>query len=94
MECSHVDVYGMGVGTINHNDLSDLEYFKDPAFQGWDERHNAEAERALLRILASHVWTTGLVQYFGELRWHNPLKVQVRNENLLSRGPCTSGINC
>lgn len=28
MECSHVDVFGMGVGTINHKDLSDLEYFK------------------------------------------------------------------
>ena len=94
MECSHVDVYGMGVGTINHKDLSDLEYFKDPMFQGWDARHNAEAERALLRILASHVWTTSLVSYFGELRWHNPLKVQIRNEDLISRGPCTSGINC
>ena len=94
MECAHVDVYGMGVGTINHKDLSDLEYFKDPMFQGWDARHNAEAERALLRILASRVWTTSLVSYFGELRWHNPLKVQVRNEDLLSRGPCTSGINC
>ena len=94
MECEHVDVYGMGVGTINHKDLSDLEYFKDPMFQGWDARHNAEAERALLRILASHVWTTTLVEYFGHLRWHNPLKVQVRNEELLSRGPCTSGINC
>ena len=94
MECSHVDVYGMGVGTINHKDLNDLEYFKDPMFQGWDSRHNAEAERALLRILASHVWTTSLVSYFGELRWHNPLKVQIRNEELLSRGPCISGINC
>ena len=94
MECSHVDVYGMGVGTINHKDLDDLEYFKDPMFQGWDSRHNAEAERALLRILASRVWTTNLVSYFGELRWHNPLKVQIRNEELLSRGPCTSGINC
>jgi hypothetical protein len=27
-ECTHVDVYGMGVGTIKKTDLSDLEYFK------------------------------------------------------------------
>ncbi len=26
MECEHVDVYGMGVGTIGRTDLSDLEY--------------------------------------------------------------------
>ena len=55
-ECARVDVYGIGVGTMKKSDLNDLEYFKDPHFRGWDARHNAEAERTLLRVLASRVW--------------------------------------
>ncbi len=86
IECASVDVYGMGVGTINHNDLSDLEYFKDPDFKGWDSRHNAEAERALLRVLASRVWKTTLVSQFGRMTWHNPLSVMIRNEALIVSG--------
>ena len=50
-----MDVYGIGVGTMKKSDMNDLEYFKDPHFRGWDARHNAEAERTLLRVLASRV---------------------------------------
>ncbi|XRB17310.1 glycosyltransferase family 29 protein [Pseudoscourfieldia marina] len=94
-ECNFVDVYGIGAGTIAKQNLQDLEYFKDPHFQGWDQRHNAEAERTLLRVLASRVWGTRLGALFGIVRWHNPLRTNVLiNERLLERGDCTSGIHC
>jgi hypothetical protein len=41
---------------MKKSDMNDLEYFKDPHFRGWDSRHNVEAERTLLRVLASRVW--------------------------------------
>jgi len=96
MECSHVEVFGMGVGTINHKDLSDLEYFKDPYFHGWDARHDTEMERALMRILSSRMWDSHLVAGFGKLHWNNPLKgINVgANNNLVAQSPCTSGIHC
>eukprot|EP00241_Pyramimonas_parkeae_P006857 CAMPEP_0114225802 /NCGR_PEP_ID=MMETSP0058-20121206/874_1 /TAXON_ID=36894 /ORGANISM="Pyramimonas parkeae, CCMP726" /LENGTH=341 /DNA_ID=CAMNT_0001336447 /DNA_START=71 /DNA_END=1096 /DNA_ORIENTATION=- len=96
MECSHVDVFGMGVGTINHKDLSDLEYFKDPHFHGWDARHDVEMERALMRILSSGYWTSPLTAGFGSMQWHNPLKgvKPGANEDLTADSPCTSGIHC
>ena len=60
-----------------------------------DQRHNAEAERTLLRVLASRVWGTRLGALFGIVRWHNPLRTNVLiNERLLERGDCTSGIHC
>mmetsp|Transcript_23972 Transcript_23972/g.77892 ORF Transcript_23972/g.77892 Transcript_23972/m.77892 type:complete len:352 (+) Transcript_23972:61-1116(+) len=94
-ECERVDVFGIGAGTIAHENLQDLEYFKDPHFRGWDARHNAEAERTLLRVLASNVWKTPLAEVFGALRWHNPLGSQVLvNERLIANSPCTSGIHC
>lgn len=94
-ECARVDVYGIGVGTMKKSDLNDLEYFKDPHFRGWDSRHNVEAERTLLRVLASRVWKHALVEPMGQLRWHNPLKNEALvNNALLSQGKCTSGIKC
>ena len=74
--------------------MNDLEYFKDQDFRGWDARHNAEAERTLLRVLASRVWHTELSSMFGILRWHNPLSKQIRNTRLIDNRPCTSGIRC
>ena len=95
VECDAVNVYGIGAGTIAKTNLGDLEYFKDPHFQGWDVRHNAEAERTLLRVLASRVWSTQLTSLFGSLHWHNPLlATNFVNANLLEPGPCTSGIRC
>ena len=94
-ECESVDVYGIGVGTMNKEDLKDLEYFKDDHFRGWDARHNAEAERTLLRVLASKVWRNALMKPFGELKWHNPLmSSELVNANLLSQTACISGIRC
>ena len=94
LECEKVDVYGVGAGTIQQKDLNDLEYFKDQDFRGWDARHNAEAERTLLRVLASRVWHTDLSSMFGTLLWHNPLSTQIRNTRLIDNRPCTSGIRC
>ncbi|KAK3280364.1 hypothetical protein CYMTET_11792 [Cymbomonas tetramitiformis] len=95
LECTEVDVFGMGVGTINHKDLSDLEYFKDPHFHGWDARHDVEMERALMRVLSSSAWDSALTSGFGKLRWHNPLRgVAGANDALLADSPCTSGIHC
>ena len=75
--------------------LKDLEYFKDDHFRGWDARHNAEAERTLLRVLASKVWRNALMKPFGELKWHNPLmSSELVNANLLSQTACISGIRC
>jgi len=94
-ECESVDVYGIGVGTMNKEDLKDLEYFKDDHFRGWDARHNAEAERTLLRVLASKVWRNALMKPLGELKWHNPLmSSELVNANLLSQTACISGIRC
>jgi len=94
-ECESVDVYGIGVGTMNKEDLKDLEYFKDDHFRGWDARHNAEAERTLLRVLASKVWENPLMAPFGDLKWHNPLmSSELVNANLLSQTECISGIRC
>ena len=98
MECSHVNVYGMGVGTINHNDLSDLEYFKDPHFHGWDARHDMELERTLMRILSSEFWSSTplTTEGFGSMHWHNPLQgvKPGANDGLVAVSPCTSGIHC
>ena len=94
-ECESVDVYGIGVGTMNKEDMKDLEYFKDDHFRGWDARHNAEAERTLLRVLASKVWRNALMKPLGELKWHNPLmSSELVNANLLSQTACISGIRC
>jgi len=94
-ECDTVDVYGIGAGTIQKTDLTDLEYFKDEQFRGWDARHNAEAERTLLRVLASQVWKSILTESLGKIRWHNPLSDDsMMNKNLVDARPCTSGIRC
>ena len=59
------------------------------------DRHNAEAERTLLRVLASRVWKHVLVEPMGQLRWHNPLRnEELVNNALLSQAKCTSGIKC
>lgn len=92
-ECTRVDVYGIGVGTMKKSDLNDLEYFKDPHFRGWDARHNAEAERTLLRVLASRVWKHPMMETMGRLQWHNPLKYQ-EDVALIANTKCTSGIKC
>ena len=83
------------LNAMNKEDMKDLEYFKDDHFRGWDARHNAEAERTLLRVLASKVWRNALMKPLGELKWHNPLmSSELVNANLLSQTACISGIRC
>jgi len=93
-ECEAVDVFGIGAGTIAKKDLGALEYFQDKNFRGWDARHNVEAERTLLRVLASRVWAAPLTEPLASMYWHNPLKTGTFvNQQLVDR-ECTSGIHC
>ena len=81
-ECESVDVYGIGVGTMNKEDMKDLEYFKDDHFRGLGRSTQRRSER--LRVLASKVWRNALMKPLGELKWHNPLmSSELVNANLL-----------
>ena len=98
-ECHIVDVHGIGVGTIGKHNLSDLEYFRDADLKGWDERHDVEAERTVLRVLSSQFWGTTRVAELGKLRWHNPLGTSfgivdgLLQDSIFASG-CSSGIHC